>query len=70
MDKQLTFADVMDSLNIPIGPGDYVYHSSRPGILLLVISSPFKSKIGNICIKVKDPTQHILQVLLDNVSRI
>ena len=70
MNKQITIADVLDDLEEPIGPGDYVQHSSRPGDPLLVVSLLFKSLLGNDCIKVKDSKQIVYQVLLKYLTRI
>lgn len=70
MFEQLSLADVLNEMNVPISPGDYIEHESKPGTPLLVVEGPFLSWNGNPCLKVKMPTGEVLPVRLDYVKRI
>ena len=68
---QLSIADLLNQINEPIGPGDYVEHQSKPGVPLLVVRGPYTLKSGSICIDVKEPTSKKgIRVRLVNVHRI
>jgi hypothetical protein len=68
---QFSIADILNEINEPIGPGDYVEHRSKPGVPLLVIRGPYTLKSGNVCVDVKGPTsKEEIRVLIENVQRI
>lgn len=68
---QISIADLLNQMNEPIGPGDYVEHQSKPGVPLLVVRGPYTLKSGNVCIDVKEPaSKRGIRVRLDNVRRI
>ncbi len=67
--EQLSLADILNQLGIPISPGEYVKHIKRLDIPLLVVSEPYKTETGNNGIKVKLPDGKEIPVLLSNVVR-
>lgn len=69
---QFSIADLLNQINEPIGPGDYVEHQSKPGVLLLVLKGPYlMKKTGNLCIDVQDPRdKRAVRVRLDYVRRV
>lgn len=69
---QFSIADLLNQINEPIGPGDYVEHQSKPGVLLLVLKGPYPmKKTGNLCMDVRDPRdKRTVRVRLDYVRRV
>lgn len=68
---QLSIADILNQMNEPIGPGDYVEHQSKPGVLLLVVKGPYTLKSGSICLDVKEPMgKKAIRVRLDYIRRV
>ncbi|MDA8228297.1 MAG: hypothetical protein M0T74_11485 [Desulfitobacterium hafniense] len=67
---QLTIGQILDDNNEPVGPGDYVEHISRPGIVLLVVSLPYLTKTGNDGINVRTPDGKVVPVYLKNIARV
>lgn len=71
MDHQYSLADLLNEMAVPITKGDYVEHSSKPGVPLLVVREPYTSKLGNLCLDVREPkSKKVSRVRLENVHRI
>jgi hypothetical protein len=68
---QFSIADLLNQMNEPIAPGDYVEHQSKPGVPLLVIKGPYRLKSGNICVDVKEPkSKKGVRVRMDYIRRV
>lgn len=71
MEHQYSLADLLNEMKVPITKGDYVEHTSKPGVPLLVVREPYTSKLGNLCLDVREPKgKEILRVRLENINRI
>lgn len=71
MDYQYSLADLFNEMAVPIAQGDYVEHTSKCGVPLLVVRGPYLSQMGNLCLDVKEPkAKRASRVRLDNVHRI
>lgn len=71
MDYQYSLADLLNEMGIPISIGDYVEHKSKLGIPLLVVRGPYPSKLGNICLDVRELKSKLTsRVRLENVQRV
>lgn len=68
--RQITLSDIFDRQNIPIGPGDYVEHESKPGVMLEVISEPYTTSLGNVGINVKDDNGKKYPVIVNYLKRV
>lgn len=71
VDYQYSLADLLNEMDVPIGKGDYVEHTSKPGVPLLVVRGPYTSKLGNLCLDVLEPkARKASRVRLENVHRV
>lgn len=71
MDYQYSLADILNEMGVPISKGDYVEHKSKPGVPLLVVRGPYTSKLGNICLDVRElKAKRLSRVRLENVQRV
>ena len=71
MDYQYSLADLLNEMGVPISKGDYVEHKSKPGVTLLVVRGPYTSKLGNICLDVRETkAKQTSRVRLENVHRV
>ncbi|WP_167998817.1 hypothetical protein [Desulfitobacterium metallireducens] len=63
--------DLLNDIGVPITKGDYVEHTSKPGVPLLVVRGPYPSKLGNLCLDVREPkAKKASRVQLENVYRV
>lgn len=70
-EHQYSLADLLNEMNVPITKGDYVEHTSKPGVPLLVVRESYTSKLGNLCLDVQEPKSKKAQrVRLENIHRI
>ena len=67
--EQVSLADVFDQQELPLGLGEYVEHSSKPGMILEIISKPYNTPTGGISVNVKDKNGNTYPVLLDLIKR-